>query len=614
MTEEKQFWFILIHITGLGIRKVWDIYLKLRELNLSPSEFQQLSGEDYKHLFRFNTNEIKLLKTAFRKKEETLQISKKIDSLGVKTTFIEDEDYPEDLKKFVRIPPLFIYTIGSYDILSQHLFGIINSKNLSSEGLEIAFRIVRKVPDNNVALLYGNSLEPFEVIAYVSKVRKIPSVVVLNRGMLEIFDNGTVKEFRTFCKNVSTSIDFDNTLILSFVNPGFGWSIPIEQKRNEILTALSDTLMIIEARKNGLVFKNSLKALKNNKNVFVYLPCTKLPASSTGNIELAEKGCLPIAFDNDFKNTSILFSSKPECKQEEMIVPPVIEFFADIFKLLVHKENNQVVDPACGNGYFLQSAVKNGFSNTNGTFGFECHSEHISEWFKKNLLQQFRLANVSGLINSIKMGIEPGKFDVVFSSLANRRSEFNDEDAINPEIIHTLISEYELWKMRDNNDYDTVKTDIRTHENLFENLNEKTTTKERLNYIYKQISSVTEREKADIPEEIIKALASLDPEIFYFERLIQLMKNDGAGASVISKKMFYFISTSNVTEWLNGKVFPFSLVDLIDKETVLFIFLGLNHPVVRQKPYPLKVSFYEIKSDEDYEKVFDLIKNKMISV
>ena len=133
----------------------------------------------------------------------------------------------------------------------------------------------------------------------------------------------------------------------------------------------------------------------------------------------------------------------------------------------------------------------------------------------------------------------------------------------------------------------------------------------RLTYIYEQMKSFTGDKNRDQTADITGQNPSTDSEAFYFERLIQLIKIDGTGAAVISRELFSFISTPEASEWLNSKVFPFSIVDNGKENVVIIFFLGLNHPLIREKHYSLKLSLYEIKKNSDYEIVADYIKNKV---
>jgi len=616
MTEEQQFWFILNHITGLGTKKVWEIYDIFKRSGITCAEFLNLKNEDYSKLFRLQSHFINLIESAFQQRKNTLQIYKHIDELKIKTVFIEDDDYPPALKTFVKGPPLFIYTIGNYDLLSKHIFGIFNSKSLSPEGLEIAFRTAEKFPDNDNALIYGNSLEAFEVIAYTSKKAGVPSIVVINRGLLELFKDNKISEFRTFCKNIGRRIDFENTLILSFVNPGFGWSIPIEQKRNEILFALSQRSLIIETKKNGIIFKNAIKAIQNKKEVFVYLPFSKLSGTATGNLELAEKGALPIAFDNEFINTKLFFSPDRISAHKKVTVSPLYEFIIRVLKLLTGKENNMVTDPACEDGELLFSAVQNGVSKQSSTLGFESQSGYCSEWLKKGLLDYTRLSNVSGLINDKKLGLQPDRFDMAFSSLQNREKEFKDSTNINAEIIHALLTGYELWKIKNNIQYNIPLKNNYYHFNLFINLAEKTTTKERLTYIYEQMQTFFDRNrknyKDNYPEGIIKELISINPEVFYFERLLQLTKEDGIGAAICSPELFTFLTSNEVQKFISKKVFIFTVVNIVMMQNSRIIFFaGLKNTKVKNAGFSIRPLFYEIAHQDDYENILRFFQTKL---
>ncbi|RKY86871.1 hypothetical protein DRQ09_05460 [candidate division KSB1 bacterium] len=611
MLKEKEFWFILNHTTGLGDKKVWEIYKKLKKSNIGFTEFLKLDDRNIIELCQLKTSQIDSVRNTFSKKNEILKKWKRLIELNIRIHFYEDKDYPFNLKKFLKYPPLFIYTYGNYNIQYENKVGIFNSRKISPEGLEIVFKFALGFPESGTSVIYGNSLEPFEIIAYSSKLKNINSIIVINRGIFELITSKSFKEFRVFCKNLGSEIDLTKTLILSFVNPEFGWSVQIEKRRNEILFALADIIFVVEARSNGIIHKNCLKSITGNKKVFVYLPFSKLTETASANIDIAENGAYPVAFDSNYLNASIIFKYKPVNKKKEIIIPPVIDFITEILKIFVYPGIKKVIDPACKEGSFLYSTFDKEISKRNFTLGFEINPEYVSEWWKRDMFDYARLSNFCGLIDNIKLGLESNKFNIVFSNLADRKDKFNENSNSFSEVVNNLINKYNLWKIKNKVDF-KISRRVNSEETplLFKYLDEKTSQRERIEYITERLQFyINEKSKKRLmkhPDSLINMILSTDSEVFYFERLIQLIKDDGTGAAIISPALFSFLTTMEVNKWLAEKIYISDIINT-SKHFILF-FHGLKNMYIDKS---FKPSVYRVSSQKDYYKIIELIKNRV---
>jgi type I restriction-modification system DNA methylase subunit len=78
--------------------------------------------------------------------------------------------------------------------------------------------------------------------------------------------------------------------------------------------------------------------------------------------------------------------------------PRIADFIFDILKIWKEKETDRwelkkhfpsVIDPAVGEGVFLESAVKNGFTKPDYIFGLDLDEEVVKKWEQVNLLKEF---------------------------------------------------------------------------------------------------------------------------------------------------------------------------------------------------------------------------------
>ncbi|WP_299714271.1 DNA-processing protein DprA [uncultured Tenacibaculum sp.] len=270
--ELFKFTYNLLEIKGVGRVKANKI-LSLIESHIKNKEVEYEKVYDILKPF-LNENSITSL---FEKKI----LKNEIES--VKYSTIIDKDYPSSLKLLNRNSPTIISYIGNIDLLNKKKIGFCGSRKASDKGLSIAQDISQQVSYKDITVVSGYASGIDQKTHYESLCSGGSTIIVLPMGINHF-------KIKKYLKNVW---DWNRVLVISEFLVDAIWSVSRAMQRNATIIALSDIMVLIEAREKGGSIDAGYKALNLNKPLFapVY---EGLPEVAKGNQILLEKGALPL--------------------------------------------------------------------------------------------------------------------------------------------------------------------------------------------------------------------------------------------------------------------------------------------------------------------------------
>ena len=193
--------------------------------------------------------------------------------------------YPVRLRN-IDDPPKELYCLGNLELLNyKNNIAMIGSRNCSSYGERAAKDFAYNLAREDVCIVSGlaKGIDSFSHIGALNAKGK--TIAVLGSGLDNIYPKENIKLVEDIIKN--------NGLVISEYPLGIK---PLKQHfpaRNRIISGLSDSVLVVEARKNSGTNITVDFALEQGKDVFV-IPGNIYSKTSDGTNFLITEGAIPV--------------------------------------------------------------------------------------------------------------------------------------------------------------------------------------------------------------------------------------------------------------------------------------------------------------------------------
>lgn len=244
---ELEFYYVWLSIIPkMGYKMLMNL---LKKYNLNGvKDLYYLNTKD-----DFCRNEYKL---------EATKMYKKIKENNIKIIHLEDEYYP-NLLKTIYSPPLVIYGKGNIELLKSHKkVGIVGSREASEYGKKSAYALGKKLSNKNVIVVSGLA-KGIDEYSHVGACENIVAntIAVIGTGLDKCYPPGN--------KYLERRILEKNGLIISEFVLGIGPMKHHFPMRNRIIAGISDSLIVVEAKKNSGSLITVDMMLEGGREVFV---------------------------------------------------------------------------------------------------------------------------------------------------------------------------------------------------------------------------------------------------------------------------------------------------------------------------------------------------------
>lgn len=193
--------------------------------------------------------------------------------------------YPERLKN-IDDAPKELYCLGNLELLNyKNNIAMIGSRNCSSYGERAAKDFAFNLAKEDICIVSGlaKGIDSFSHIGALNAKGK--TIAVLGSGLDNIYPKENIKLVEEIIKN--------NGLVVSEYPLG---TKPLKYHfpaRNRIISGLSDSVLVVEARKNSGTNITVDFALEQGKDIFV-IPGNIYSKTSDGTNFLITEGAIPV--------------------------------------------------------------------------------------------------------------------------------------------------------------------------------------------------------------------------------------------------------------------------------------------------------------------------------
>lgn len=179
---------------------------------------------------------------------------------GYKIITYIDKDYPEELKN-IAYPPPYLYLRGDRKLLGYPVKAtIVGSREATPYGMNVAANFAHELADNGVCIVSGGA-RGIDTAAIRGAMRKgMKVIIVIGTGIDVDYPPENAELFEKVAKG--------GGLILSEFPMGMG---PLRENfpvRNRIMTALSESVTVVEAAEKSGALISASHAAEQGKTVF----------------------------------------------------------------------------------------------------------------------------------------------------------------------------------------------------------------------------------------------------------------------------------------------------------------------------------------------------------
>lgn len=201
----------------------------------------------------------------------------RLDGSGIRVLTPFDEEYPKTwLERLSQKAPPLLYAAGALELLNQPGVGVVGSRDVSSEGQEIAKEAAERIASLGMTLVSGGA----------RGVDQLSMNAAFETGgcVVGILADSLVRKIRK--SDVRQAIYEGQTVMCTPYNPDAPFSVGTAMGRNKLIYALSELTLVVacEPEKGG-TWSGATEALKKN---FGRVAVWQGPGEGTGNAELLE--------------------------------------------------------------------------------------------------------------------------------------------------------------------------------------------------------------------------------------------------------------------------------------------------------------------------------------
>ncbi len=249
------------------------------------------------------------------KAEEVLIRSEK---LGLDVVSIQSAVYPDRLRFFSYSPPI-LWVKGDMNVLMGNTVGVVGTRRPDSYGIRATKKIVESLSSSNLTIVSGGAYGIDTVAHKTALDNDGKTVAVLGSGL----DVPYPWQNRGLFEKIPES----GALISEFP-PGTKPNAENFPKRNRIISALSDLLVVIEAGNTSGALLTARWALEQGKEIFA-LPGPFDSEKSRGTNRLIKEGARIITDVNDILEEFGLVKREKAVVQLTVKEQSVLELLCD---------------------------------------------------------------------------------------------------------------------------------------------------------------------------------------------------------------------------------------------------------------------------------------------
>lgn len=200
-----------------------------------------------------------------------------------------DKTYPEKLRQ-IYDRPAKLYVEGDSNILNSKSIVIIGSRNCSEYGMKVAYKFGYELAKKGITVVSGlaRGIDAYSHWGVVKANGK--AIAVLGSGLNNIYPRENIGLYKEIIKNGGA--------VITEYAPNSKPDKMHFPARNRIISALSDGILVVEARRKSGTLITVDFGLEHGKDIFC-VPGNITSDNSYSTNELIKQGAIPVTCVDD---------------------------------------------------------------------------------------------------------------------------------------------------------------------------------------------------------------------------------------------------------------------------------------------------------------------------
>jgi DNA processing protein len=251
-------------IHGIGPKRSQHILKVLEEQSLTWNEMLAMPADRIKILFGLPINIAQALASSqpdsSSQAGKSVEVPDELAQKAIRWLTRDHPEYPDRLKLALGSDaPKNLYIWGNLELLNRPAIGFCGSRRASDKGINVTRDVAQQVAGLGWVVVSGHAAG-IDTAAHKAAIEAgSGTIIVAPQGILDL-------KLRRELKQLAKP---DQLLIISEFPPKAGWNVGYAMQRNRTIIALSDAMVLIEAREEGGTFEAGKQALKLRKPLFV---------------------------------------------------------------------------------------------------------------------------------------------------------------------------------------------------------------------------------------------------------------------------------------------------------------------------------------------------------
>jgi DNA processing protein len=244
----------------------------------------------------------------------------------MKYEIIEYKDFPEKLK-VIKNPPRKVYVAGNKNLLYEPSFAVVGTRKITEYGISNCKHFTKELALRDIPIVSGMAIGTDTVAHKTALETRGKTIAVLGSGFNNIFPEENINLFNEIIEN--------NGLILTEFEQDVKPNKENFPKRNRIITALSEGVLVIEAAYRSGASITANNAIKQGKKVFA-LPGKLDSYVGVGVNNMIKKGAILTTNITDILENYPQFENRKRKKETLNFIkkPKIKEEYLEIFNAI----------------------------------------------------------------------------------------------------------------------------------------------------------------------------------------------------------------------------------------------------------------------------------------
>lgn len=196
-------------------------------------------------------------------------LAQRLEGAGIELCQPGEGLYPPGWMRRAAPPPPLATLYGNAALAWRPSIALLHSRLVSEASVQATLRIVAAAAAEGLALAVGGMKTPHRIAAATARSLGAARLIVLDRGVLAAFGSDLDRD--PFGLGPTRGrFDADRTLVLSPFRPEDHAVPRSARRRDALLVALADIVIVVSARQGGEVERCALAALARGQHVLMW--------------------------------------------------------------------------------------------------------------------------------------------------------------------------------------------------------------------------------------------------------------------------------------------------------------------------------------------------------